>query len=243
MPREPRIQFPGASYHVTSRGNNKQKIFLSNDDRCDFIDVLSRIGGDFRWTVHAYCLMDNHYHLLVETPDANLSPGMQQLNGNYCRNFNRVHGRIGHVTQGRFFSRLIEHDKHLLTLYRYISLNPVKEGLASVPEGYQWSSYSATSGFIPAPSFLETSYTLSLFSDETGRAREAFREYVMGGLEELRLDRSRRFSLDSLFQNATTGQARCEAIRKARRQVGFSVQELASYLRVHPTTIRRALKE
>ncbi|MDY7075923.1 MAG: transposase, partial [Chloroflexota bacterium] len=126
MARPLRIEFAGALYHVTSRGDAQEDIYRGDDDRLRFLDVVGEIGDRFGWVVHAYCLMDNHYHLLVETPNANLSKAMRQLNGVYTQAFNRSHGRVGHVFQGRYKAILVQKETYLLELARYIVLNPVR---------------------------------------------------------------------------------------------------------------------
>ena len=128
MTRPLRLEFPGALYHVTARGNARQGIYLDDQDRHLFLSVLSEVVGRFAWICHAYCLMDNHYHLLIETPQANLSLGMRQLNGVYTQRLNRRHARAGHVFQGRFKAILVERDAYLLKLARYIVLNPLRAG-------------------------------------------------------------------------------------------------------------------
>jgi putative transposase len=110
MARQLRLEFPGAIYHVTSRGNARQAIFLDDHDRLNFLDILGNIIGRSNWLCHAYCLMDNHYHLLIENIDPNLSLGMRQLNGVYTQTFNRKHNRVGHVFQGRYKSIIVEKD-------------------------------------------------------------------------------------------------------------------------------------
>lgn len=116
-----------------------------------FLEVLSEVCERFNWECHAYCLMSNHYHLLIETPDANLSQGMRQLNGVYTQRFNRVHGRVGHVFQGRYKGILVEKDSYLLELARYIVLNPVRAGMVRSAKDWPWSSYRATCGQIKPP--------------------------------------------------------------------------------------------
>ena len=126
MARPLRIEYEGALYHVTSRGNARERIYLTDGDRLEFLDVLDQVASRFGWICHAYCLMSNHYHLLVETPAANLSKGMQLLNGVYTQRFNRATKRSGHVFQGRFKAVLVEKESHLLELARYVVLNPVR---------------------------------------------------------------------------------------------------------------------
>src|SRR5258706_8306926 len=154
MSRPLRLEFPGAIYHVTSRGNARAPIFADDGDRELFLETLAHVVERFHWLCHAYCLMDNHYHLLIETPDPNLSKGMRQLNGLYTQRFDRRHGRVGHVFQGRFKAILVERDSYLLELCRYVVLNPVRAKMVKQPKQYQWSSYRATAGIDAAPPFL-----------------------------------------------------------------------------------------
>jgi REP element-mobilizing transposase RayT len=181
MARPLRIQFEGALYHVTSRGNAGSPIFLSDDDRLLFLKVLEEAIGRFGWICHAYCLMPNHYHLLVETPQANLSRGMRHLNGVYTQSFNRAHECHGHLFQGRFKAILIERDSHLLEVARYIVLNPVRAHLVGHPRNWKWSSYRATSGEASSPEFLSTSWLLQQFDSQPRRAIRAYRQFVKEG--------------------------------------------------------------
>src|SRR3990167_506734 len=149
MSRPLRLQYPGAIYHLTSRGNARQRIFSNDSDRELFLDTLSHMISRYGWLCHAYCLMDNHYHLLVETPKANLSLGMRQLNGIYTQAFNRKHGKVGHLFQGRYKAILVEKEAHLLELCRYVVLNPLRVQAQTRVERWEWSSYKATAGFAP----------------------------------------------------------------------------------------------
>ena len=178
MARPLRIEFPGAVYHITARGNGRQAIYLDDTDRRHFLTVLSATVEKYNWRCHAYCLMGNHYHLLLETPDPNLSLGMRQLNGVYTQRFNRCHNRVGHVFQGRFKSILVEKDSHLLELCRYIVCNPVAAGMVVNPAEYKWSSYSYTAKSIPQPDFLSLDWLLAQFSMERREARRRYREFV-----------------------------------------------------------------
>jgi len=129
MARPLRIELAGALYHVTSRGDERRPIFFEDGDRSAFLAVLGEVIARFGWLCHAYCLMTNHYHLLVETPHANLSQGMRQLNGVYTQYVNRSHRRVGHLFQGRFKGILVEKESYLLELARYVVLNPVRAGM------------------------------------------------------------------------------------------------------------------
>lgn len=133
-----RIEFSGALYHVTSRGDGQKDIYLNDLDRREYLSVLSEVCKRFNWTVHAYCLMSNHYHLLLETPDGNLSQGMRQLNGVYTQRFNRNHKRVGHVFQGRYKAIIVQKDTCLLELARYIVLNPVRAGMVHAAKDWPW---------------------------------------------------------------------------------------------------------
>ena len=184
MARPLRLEFAGALYHVTTRGNERDDIFLGSgdDDRVAFLDTLDRICDRFNWTRHAYCLMTNHYHLLIETPDANLSKGMQQLNGIYTQHVNRSHARVGHLFQGRFKGILAEKDSYLLELARYIVLKPVRASMVRRPEDWPWSSYRATAGMGGAPSFLAIDWLLRAFSDHRQQAVAEYRRFVAEGV-------------------------------------------------------------
>jgi len=173
-----RIEFPGAVYHVTSRGNNRRSIFVDDEDRGLLLVTLARVVAEYAWICHAYCLMPNHYHLLIETPKPTLSRGMRQLNGLFAQTLNRRHGRSGHLFQGRFHAVLIEKDAHLLEVARYVVLNPCRAGLCSTPEGWRWSSYRATAGLEGSPPYLTTDWLLELFGPDRARAREEYREFV-----------------------------------------------------------------
>jgi len=182
MARPLRLEYEGAVYHITSRGNARQAIFLDDGDRRAFLEVLTEVVKWFRWLCYAYCLMDNHYHLLVETPEANLSRGMRQLNGVYTQRFNRRHGRVGHLFQGRYKAILVQKEAHLLELARYIVLNSVRAGLARDPGQWRWSSYRATSGAEQGPAFLRVDWLLEQFSPDREKAREAYRQFVAEGV-------------------------------------------------------------
>lgn len=181
MARQLRIEFEGAVYHITSRGNAREKIFLDDADRHRFLDVLGKVVARFGWICHAYCLMSNHYHLLVETPDANLSRGMQLLNGIYTQSVNRCHDRSGHLLQGRYKSILVEKETHLLELARYVVLNPVRAKIARSAKDWRWSSYRATAGMADPPAFLRVDWILSQFDTVRKAAIGAYRRFVKQG--------------------------------------------------------------
>lgn len=182
MARPLRIEYPGAVYHITSRGNAKGMIFDDDRDRQKFLDVLGSVVKKYSWLCHAYCLMGNHYHLLIETPDGNLCRGMRQLNGVYTQAFNRRHNRPGHLFQGRYKAILVEKDNYLLALCRYIVLNPVAAGLVSSPGDWPWSSYLGTMGRISVPGFLTTEWVLAQFASTRRKACSLYDAFVHQGL-------------------------------------------------------------
>jgi REP element-mobilizing transposase RayT len=154
MARPIRIEYPGAVYHVTARGNARMAVFVDDADRMGFLEILEDVIKRFNWLCHSYCLMGNHYHLLLETIDGNLSAGMRHINGVYTQYFNRRHDRVGHVFQGRFKAILVEKERYLLELCRYVVLNPVRAGMVKLPEEYGWSSYRSIAGISKQLSFL-----------------------------------------------------------------------------------------
>ncbi|HEX4438587.1 MAG TPA: transposase [Thermoanaerobaculia bacterium] len=175
-----RLDHAGAVWHITSRGNERREVFRDAEDRRAFLETLARTVDLVRWRLHAYVLMTNHYHLLIETPEPTLSRGMHRLNGTYTQRYNRRHARVGHLFQGRFKSILVERERHLMTLIRYIVLNPVRAGLVDRASEWQWSSYCATAGTAPRPNWLETAWILAQFG--SGRdARARYRTYVAEG--------------------------------------------------------------
>ncbi|MBI1820433.1 MAG: transposase, partial [Nitrospirae bacterium] len=164
MARPLRIQYPGAVYHITSRGNEKKPAYKDNQDRERFLTILQHVNQRYHWICHAYCLMSNHYHLLIETPDGNLSIGMRQLNGVYTQLFNQRRRRTGHLFQGRYKAILIEKDTHLLEACRYVVLNPVRAHMKKGPGAWKWSSYRATAGQGEAHPCLTVEWVLGQFS-------------------------------------------------------------------------------
>ncbi|WP_222619412.1 REP-associated tyrosine transposase [Undibacterium hunanense] len=182
MVRPLRLEFAGALYHVTSRGDRREDIYLDDDDRQEWLTVLAEVCDRFNWAVHAYCEMSNHYHLLVETIDGNLSRGMRQLNGLYTQRFNRRHKQVGHLFQGRYKAILIQKEAHLLELARYIVLNPVRAGMVSLPEQWHWSSYDFCVRDRHAPPWLDTDCLLGQFGVKCQQARLAYARFVLDGV-------------------------------------------------------------
>ena len=182
MSRPVRIEFPGAIYHITSKGSKGQTIFRDREDRAVFLNILDNVVSRFSWLVHSYVLMDEHFHLVVEVLEANLSKGMRQLNGVYTQHYNRRHHEDGPIFHGRFKSVLFEKNTYLLPVCRHVVLNPVRLGTPSQLNRYRWSSFRATTGTTKTPSFLHTSDLLAEFSKQDKVSRQKFREYVEDGI-------------------------------------------------------------
>ena len=178
MARPLRIEFPGAVYHVTSRGNARDLIFIDDSDREDFLLILGSVVRRYNWLCHAYCLMDNHYHLLIETIEGNISRGMRQLNGVYTQKLNGKHARTGHIFQGRFKAILVEKESYLLEVSRYVVLNPLRAKMVERPEAWRWSNYTATAQMTSVPEFLTVDWILGCFADNKKGAAECYREFV-----------------------------------------------------------------
>ena len=270
MARPLRLEFAGAVYHLTSRGNARQKVFFSDEDRQLFLDTLAQVVSRYGWICHAYCLMANHYHLLVETPKANLSIGMRQLNGIYTQSFNRQHKRVGHLFQGRFKAILVEKESYLLELSRYIVLNPVRVKGGAEMGAWKWSSYRATAGLASVPEFLSIDWLLEQFGRNRLSAQKRYRAFVREGLEnrpweelkgqiylgseefieqhsaedkELReIPRAQLKALKPTLERifAKGGE---NGIAQAYRQRGYRLREIAAHLGVHYATVSRRLKQ
>jgi len=268
-----RIEYEGAVYHVTSRGNARADIYLSDKDREMFLDVLAHVVDRFEWVCHAWCMMDNHYHLMVETPQANLSRGMRQLNGIYTQRFNRIHGRVGHIFQGRFKSIIVDKDSYLLELSRYVVLNPVRAGMAKHVRDWLWSSYRATSGESPAPDFLNAAWLLSQFGQTKENAQDAYVRFVRDGIgskpwEMLngpdilgndkfrgRLQRQVNAGSDNipkrkkllrhlpLAEIAGNGRDQSAWMSEAYREHGYTMQAIANYAKLHHSTVSKIIRK
>jgi REP element-mobilizing transposase RayT len=270
MSRPLRLEFPGAVYHLTSRGNARRKIFFSDTDRTNFLDTLSQVISRFSWICHAYCLMANHYHLLIETPKPNLSLGMRQLNGLYTQSFNRRHKRVGHLFQGRFKAIVVQKESYLLELCRYIVLNPVRiKGDVRI-DAWKWSSYRATAGLVSVPEFLNTDWVLSQFGKNRPTAHKRYREFVRDGLasrpweavrgqiylgsekfiekhsaENVELTEIPRVQLKAARPSLERIFAKRgnRAVVQAYKEHGYRLREIAAHLGVHYATVSRKLKQ
>jgi len=268
MSRPLRIEYPNAVYHITSRGNARDDIYLSDDDREGFLEILATVVERFGWVCHAYCLMGNHYHLMIETPDANLSRGMRHLNGVYTQQFNRSHHRVGHVFQGRFKSILIEKESYLLELCRYIVRNPVAASMVKDVADWEWSSYLATASITPKPNFLTTRWVLEQFSNQTqtyidfvkknsddysplskslktnvlgsSKFKETAQEKIKPNYETTRIQQ--HISQSNLSDIQNTSAERGEWMTIAYRQHGYTMREIADYAQVHYSLVSKLIK-
>ncbi|MGH7960872.1 MAG: REP-associated tyrosine transposase [Candidatus Binatia bacterium] len=269
MARPLRVEVPGGVYHVTARGNDRHDIFRDDTDRQGFLDLLGHTVDRWGWRCHAYCLMSNHYHLLIETPQPNLARGMRHLNGVYTQHFNRRHNRIGHVFQERYKAIIAQKDAHLLELCRYVVLNPIRARLVPHVRDWGWSSYRATAGQGKGPLWLTVEWLLGQFARDPHRAHQAYRRFVAEGLghtpwEEVtgqvyygdetfvttlakqtaspEVPRRQRQPLrPALSQLLSTGTP--QEIGRAYREYGYRLGEMAHHLGVHYSTVSRRLQQ
>jgi REP-associated tyrosine transposase len=229
MARKPRIEFEGAFYHVITRGNQRQKIFRDKEDFGKYLELLSRYKDLYKYRLYAYVLMNNHVHLLVETGQTPLSKILQGINQSYTGRFNRKYGTVGHLFQGRYKAILCDRDSYLLSLVKYIHLNPVRARLVKTPEEYQWSShrtYIKPSG----KSIVDEDQVLRLFSEDKGMARKLYGEYVGDGIavkkEDIYTTIDKRILGDEKF--ADTVMDKCEAeIEPGRREREYSLAAIS----------------
>ena len=234
MPRAPRIEVPNGIYHVSSRGNRGCEIYADDRDRRVFLALLGRIVQRYRWTCHAYCLMSNHYHLLIETPEPNIAIGMQWLNSTYAHRFNEKYERIGHLFQRRYSDGIILTKEHLHEVIRYIPLNPVRAGLCKRPEGWAWSSCRATLGYGPRQPFLSVRPTLDRFSPDPDEARTLLGEWIEDGRHEIRSSHPK--PLIAILRPGKP--VRPETLRAARLN-GYTYAQIATHLGVSEMTAWR----
>ena len=220
MARPLRLEYAGALYHVTSRGDRREDIYLDDIDRNEWLAVLDKVCGRFNWVVHAYCQMTNHYHFLVETPDGGLSKGMRQLNGLYTQRFNRHHEMVGHLFQGRYKAILIQKDSYLLELCRYVVLNPIRAGMVDELKDWHWSSYRAMVGLDTSPAWLDNDWQLSQFGKYRNPAIKRYIQFVREGIglsSPLRDVRHQLLLGDESFIEEYRGDTKPEELREVSK--------------------------
>ncbi|WP_287778079.1 transposase [Janthinobacterium sp.] len=182
MTRPLRLEFAGALYHVTARGDRRHAIYRDDTDRIAWLQVLGQVCERHHFVVHGFCQMTNHYHLLLETAEANLSQGMRQLNGLYSQHFNRRHRLVGHLFQGRYKAILVQKENYLLTLIRYIVLNPLRARMVSSLDAWHWSSHHYYIGDTAPPCWLERDWLLQQFGAKRNDAVAAYYRFVLAGI-------------------------------------------------------------
>jgi putative transposase len=266
MSRPLRILGSGLIYHVTARGNGRMAIFLDDTDRLRFAERLATVVTEKHLVCHADCQMVNHYHAVITTSLPNLSNAIRQLNGDYARWWNHRHRHVGHLFQGRFGAQIVQDDAYLLTVCRYVVLNPVRAGLVAEPGQWRWSSYRATAGLAPTAEYLSPETLWHCLGGDVD-GPERYRAFVAAGgtAGELppdpilgdesfrrRFDQQRESAsrevparerrpgppIETLFVEAVTRSSRNAAILRAVAS-GYSLREIAAYLGVHPCTIKR----
>ena len=187
MPKQQRVEVAGGLHHIMSRGNQRSTIFFDDLDYVAYLERFAKVVERFGWLCHAFCLIPNHYHLLIETPEPNRGAGMQVLNLSYARYVNWRHRRTGHVFQGPYTTVPVTRDAHLLELCRYIAMNPVRAGLAADPAAWPWSSYRATAGLERVPPYLTVERIRNIFGSAGTSGTDEFRAFVTAALDSLDL--------------------------------------------------------
>ncbi|TWI69998.1 REP element-mobilizing transposase RayT [Pseudoduganella lurida] len=249
MSRRNRQLFAGAIYHVTARGNRRGETFLDDRDHYIWLQTLEEAASRYGLMVYAMCQMPNHFHLLLQTSEANLSAAMHYLNGKYAQKFNWRHGFTGHVFQGRFDALLIVQQAHLIELLRYIVLNPVRAKLAKNADDWRWSTHRQVCGLLPQSSWLQSAWVLGQFHGQSAAERtQAYRAFVDAGDAPTRQELKARFqskpsardgampALES-FENEHAGKD--EAIRAAIASGGYTREQLARHFGVSVRTVSR----
>jgi len=267
MARAPRIEVADGVYHVVARGNERRAVFRDARDRERFLSLLGQVVGRHRFRVLCYCLMGNHYHLLVATPDANLARGMRHLNGVYAQWFNHRHRRVGHLFQGRYKAVLVQRDKHLLRAVRYIVRNPLRARIGTRVDEWPWTSHAATMGVAPA-GVVAVAEMLSYLGQDTATARARYLALVADASQPKAathpvLDGDENFVRDHLALLRSSPEHPRETVREARppletlisnrhdaaaihgayRDHGYSMRQIATHLGCGVSTIHRRIRE
>jgi REP element-mobilizing transposase RayT len=266
MARPLRLLVENGHYHVTARSWDHSELFGDDENRLEFLDRVAMTVERFDWRCLAYCLMGNHFHLLVRTPLANLPRGMQRLNSGYAQFFNRQRARRGPVFEDRYGAVLIQREPHLLEVFRYIALNPVRAGLCRSPHRYVWSSYAATAGRAPVPAFLAPGEVHELFASATGGdGRASYREFVGAAVDppafEAPIHGDDTFVREAMqhvvrdpeiprrewsagrppLSDLLGADAGGEALSRAYREHGYTMAQLAAHVRRHVSTVSRRI--
>jgi putative transposase len=267
MSRPLRLEVPGGHFHVTARANDGKSLFVDDDDRCRFLDLLRRNSVRLKWVPVTYCLMGNHYHLLVQTREPNLAAGMRDLNGRYARHFNARHGRVGHVFEGRYRSSLIQTEQYLLAASRYIAMNPVRAGIVRRPDDWPWSAHRAlVSG--ENDGLTDPRALFATIARSHGQARREYARVVASAAPELHYDPRMPIAGDAEFirthapserpgpeilqaaweqqrpslEQLATGVSRDEFFRRARFEHFYTLNEIAHAANCSRETVRRRLR-
>jgi putative transposase len=245
MARAPRREYPDAIHHVTARGVERRTIFHDAIDRRFFLTVLDEVRALHGWSCLSYCIMGNHYHLLIRTRDPTLAVGMQRLNGRYAQRFNWRHERSGHLLEARYGAEPIQRRPHLMESFRYIARNPVEAGIVSSPDDYTWSAHRGLAG-LAAPGVIAVREALSLFHPDVVLARRAYRAFVEsrgGGVAteptptiESTIGRP---SLRELMARYGAD----DGARRAHREFGYTVRQIAAALGCHYSTVSRNIRK
>lgn len=247
MPGKSRRDLPPGVVHVASHALGDGKLFLDDSDRTSFLELLGSIVYRFRWICTAYCLMSNHYHLILDTDAESLSRGIQALNSVHTRTFNSRHRRSGRLFRRHFMSNRIDDDYRFRNVLKYIVNNPVDAGMCSHPGEWPWSSYGATAGTTRIPEFLSVRIALSLFSHDARRARNTYIDFVSGSSPEVEREmRSRYYSsepvascgvrerkrptLPELFDGCDSKDSRNAAIGRAHLVYGYTLAEIGGHV-------------
>ncbi|MCC7483972.1 MAG: transposase [Burkholderiales bacterium] len=235
MSRPLRLEFAGALYHVTARGDRREAIFEDDADREELLGVLAQALARFDAGCLAYCLMPNHYHLVIETRRANLSRLMRQVNGVYTQRYNRRHGKVGHLFQGRFKAIVVDREAYLQEVCRYVELNPVRARLVKRPQEWRWGSYRAHVGLSAAPAWLDCGQLLGLFAGTGGAGRRRYAEFVAQGRGVRLWEQALRGQIylgDEAFMRRlqSRGAARADSREIPRAQRRSRPRELAHYV-------------
>lgn len=260
MSRQARIRTPDGVYHVTTHGDGDMMIFEGSSEKWRLLDLLADTAKEFDWAMYAWCVMGNHYHFLLKTPDDNLSEGMHHINMSYGEWYNKSQGRHGHVFQDRFFSILITQDSHLLEASRYVVLNPLRAGVVSAPQEWPWSSYSTAALGAPSRVPLQDGELMGMFGWQGAESRELYREFVHAGIglkkpDSLLTGRARRWVESRGRAQAALGKdaAPCKPVPGqtpdmieisrvvSLHQQGMSLRAVAAELGISHMTVQRYL--